>query len=446
MENKKPIKRVLALCDFACATGFAQVSTNVIKQLLLDKNVDYQIDIVGINYHGLPNEWQNIAPQVRLFPALYISKGDVFGRQGYLNLLASGAYDLTWILQDTFQIEVIGQTILDIREQLAKANKKLFKWIFYFPIDAKPKENWITKSVALADIPVAYTQYGFDETVKFVPELKDRLLIVPHGIEEKVFYPIKERDKVAEFRKHYFLGKADDKFVIMNVNRNQPRKDVMRTMMIFKQFKEIVPNALLYLHMKANDVAYDLNEVARNFNLTPDEDYIVPQEFDENQGLDVAVLNYIYNAVDCVMTTTLGEGWGLSVTEAMATKTPIIAPNHTSLTEMIGEDRGTLVDAGKHTSDWVMLSMDNERLRPLVDAADFVDKLVGIRNNPELAIQKAENAYKFLIENWTWDIVGEKWREIFRDAGTIKQVVKLGRNDPCHCGSGKKYKNCHLNG
>ncbi len=21
---------------------------------------------------------------------------------------------------------------------------------------------------------------------------------------------------------------------------------------------------------------------------------------------------------------------------------------------------------------------------------------------------------------------------------------QLGRNDPCHCGSGKKYKNCHL--
>lgn len=21
---------------------------------------------------------------------------------------------------------------------------------------------------------------------------------------------------------------------------------------------------------------------------------------------------------------------------------------------------------------------------------------------------------------------------------------KIGRNDPCHCGSGKKYKNCHF--
>ena len=23
-------------------------------------------------------------------------------------------------------------------------------------------------------------------------------------------------------------------------------------------------------------------------------------------------------------------------------------------------------------------------------------------------------------------------------------MEKLGRNEPCHCGSGKKYKNCHM--
>jgi preprotein translocase subunit SecA len=29
---------------------------------------------------------------------------------------------------------------------------------------------------------------------------------------------------------------------------------------------------------------------------------------------------------------------------------------------------------------------------------------------------------------------------------TIRNTgAKLGRNDPCHCGSGKKYKNCHMN-
>lgn len=24
------------------------------------------------------------------------------------------------------------------------------------------------------------------------------------------------------------------------------------------------------------------------------------------------------------------------------------------------------------------------------------------------------------------------------------KTLKLGRNDPCHCGSGRKYKDCHL--
>ncbi|QOJ30933.1 MAG: SEC-C domain-containing protein [Gammaproteobacteria bacterium] len=24
-----------------------------------------------------------------------------------------------------------------------------------------------------------------------------------------------------------------------------------------------------------------------------------------------------------------------------------------------------------------------------------------------------------------------------------RKTPKLGRNDPCHCGSGKKYKKCH---
>ncbi|MDF9783850.1 preprotein translocase subunit SecA [Bacillus pumilus] len=25
----------------------------------------------------------------------------------------------------------------------------------------------------------------------------------------------------------------------------------------------------------------------------------------------------------------------------------------------------------------------------------------------------------------------------------VRKVVDIGRNSPCHCGSGKKYKNCH---
>lgn len=37
-----------------------------------------------------------------------------------------------------------------------------------------------------------------------------------------------------------------------------------------------------------------------------------------------------------------------------------------------------------------------------------------------------------------YDIYGDK-------VETVGRKMKLGRNDICWCGSGKKYKSCHLN-
>ncbi|MDO4517704.1 MAG: SEC-C metal-binding domain-containing protein [Bacillota bacterium] len=59
---------------------------------------------------------------------------------------------------------------------------------------------------------------------------------------------------------------------------------------------------------------------------------------------------------------------------------------------------------------------------------------------------KAEADYLFSLEQWL-DILGEdKMREIaksYRQSRTVRrESPKIGRNDPCPCGSGKKYKHC----
>jgi uncharacterized protein len=53
----------------------------------------------------------------------------------------------------------------------------------------------------------------------------------------------------------------------------------------------------------------------------------------------------------------------------------------------------------------------------------------------------------WLYELPMWDEIftAEKKKELYKEgkkAGTIVKGPKVGRNDPCPCGSGKKYKKC----
>lgn len=66
-----------------------------------------------------------------------------------------------------------------------------------------------------------------------------------------------------------------------------------------------------------------------------------------------------------------------------------------------------------------------------------------------------EKLYKNMVDakaDWLYEL--PQWDEIFtkerqkelyleqKKSGTIIKGAKIGRNDPCPCGSGKKYKNC----
>ena len=56
---------------------------------------------------------------------------------------------------------------------------------------------------------------------------------------------------------------------------------------------------------------------------------------------------------------------------------------------------------------------------------------------------KAEWLYE--MPEWDHILTPERRKELFREqkkSGTIVKEKKIGRNDPCPCGSGKKYKHC----
>jgi len=400
-QDDKPKKIIFYGDSPTCATGFGQVSRNILPYLQASGR--YQVDILGINYWGDPHNYP-----FPIWPMAVNGQKDPYGRQRLQQHLLDPnlQYDYLFFLQDTFILEFLPNLLTTLKN----AGKE-FKSVFYFPIDGVPKQTWI-EAAAAVDYPITYSQFAYDESVKLVPSLEDRLRIIPHGFNPKVFFPAPEED-VKSFRQQYF-GALADKFIVTNVNRNQQRKDIPATIRAFMAFKEKRPDSVLYLHMMAKDQGWNLPEVLSGFGLDMSKDVILPQKFTASTGFPLEILNLIYNASDAIVSTTVGEGWGLSWTEAMATKTPVVFPQNTCLTEYITEENGWPYPSGGDMDHITVIPNDNEVPRPTAHIHKMVDQLVALHDNPEEGKRRAQVAYEMLHNNLIWDThINPQWLKLF---------------------------------
>lgn len=416
MPPAKEKIKLLLYGDYCCATGFGQVMRNISQQL--HATGKYDIDVVGINYSGDPYDAEKWVGNV--YPAMPGGMmnagpyGDVYGRQRLLDLMGSGRYDVVYMLQDTFVIEPIIDEIKKTQEALIEHGHKSFKTVWYFPVDAQLKKDWV-ETVSKVDFPVVYTEYGKREVLRHMPELEDRMRVIYHGNNPNDFFPIQDKQDIAEFRKQYFNGKADDRFLIVNVNRNQPRKDVARSLMILKELWDRGRRPLLYLHMQYEDSGGNIFTMANQLGLGKEYEFFLPSPkiFNANQGMPIEDVNRIYNAADLVLSTTLGEGWGLSATEAMATKTPLVIPDNTSFSEMGANNRAALIPSGADPGMWIVKEQDNDRIRPLMDvkaAADRIEEIMDGKNLPNV------NAAFQWVSDLSWSNICKQWIEIVDQA------------------------------
>lgn len=450
-ETKKQdkIKMLCWMDSPAVSTGFASVARGILNELA--KTNKYDIDVIGINDRG---GWKDPEKYpYRIYPARSANEvnGDFHGRP---RLLASilgkdpelkAPWDIVFTLNDPFILEQplagFGMGTIAFLKQTQEVFKKKapvqyrFKIVSYWPIDSEIKENWVQNSIALADYSVAYSEYGRKEILRADKKLGEkkthvdnRMSVIYHGVNLEDFHPISEEER-QEFRKVFFDGVVQPHtFVVGVVARNQQRKDLPRTLKIFKEFQKRRPDSFLYIHAAENDAWGSLQEYARPLNLELGKDWGVPAGFNPNFGFDIKDVNKIYNAADCILSTSLGEGWGFYNTEAMATKTVVVAPNNTVHPELFGyeptddiEDieellksgiRGIPVKSGSNLTEFVTQGpSDMERYRPIVNVEDAVAKLTWVYDNPEKVAQITENAYKW-VQNITWKNIAGQWDEL----------------------------------
>jgi glycosyltransferase involved in cell wall biosynthesis len=407
----KPKIKVFWYSDFLCPTGFGNVAEEIVHRLY--KTGKYEFTVLGINFKGepyhLPDSPYFHLKNIPVHPAEY--RGDILGQQRLINFLASTDIDLLFVLQDTFNMAQLAKPL-----QALRAAKK-YKHIYYFPVDGDLTSDWVNNSIKIADYPVAYTKYGVSQVKKYTDI---ELPIIYHGVDTDTFYPLnkKERDK---FRKMYLKASPSD-FVITNVNRNTVRKDFPRTIITWLQLRKEFKNVKLYLHADVKDhVGYDLARfIKQHVPSILENDIIYPDpEFMKKLSMPKKAMRSIYGMSDAVISTSLGEGWGLSTTEAMACMVPVVMPKHTSMVEIIGSkcERGYLASCSNFC---VLQQHDNYQLRPMVDVDDMVRQIRSIITQPEVAAAKTEQAYKWVKANCDWDKIAKKWDSIFTEAYEAK--------------------------
>ena len=148
---------------------------------------------------------------------------------------------------------------------------------------------------------------------------------VPHGLDNTIFKPLNKEDKLLnEMKKQLFPNKTP-KFTLFFNSRNIRRKQIPDTILAWKYFidtlsKEEQDECSFVLHTQPVDEnGTDLPAII---------DYLFPEGHNirfSTDKLSSEQMNVLYNIADAQIQLTSNEGWGLSLTEALLTGTPIIA-------------------------------------------------------------------------------------------------------------------------
>jgi glycosyltransferase involved in cell wall biosynthesis len=407
-------KKILCWFDYVARTGFATVSKNIVSEIKKHYGNEFILEIVAINYFGedyMEDEFTFVTSA-----KLNDGKKDDFGRNYFLKRLHDIDYDGVFVCQDLGVVVPIIEVMQFIKTQKKEQNKKQFKSIFYFPVDCKLLPQ-ITKDIEFFDTLVTYTEFARQEVYRLRPELKGKVRVVNHGNNSKDFYPLSELERKI-FRKGYF-GENAEKFIITNVNRNQPRKDIPNTIFGYVEARKNWPSNLaepfLYIHCHPNDpMGWDLRAILWQFEeLEEDVHYkLLPKKYEQSMaGIDI--LNSIYNASDVYLTTTLGEGWGLTFSEAAACKVPVIAPYTTSFMEMSGYGK----NAYMLETIYPCCQFNDNVVREQTDIYEISDTLIQVArdkySNEKDLSDKIERNYEW-VRKLEWSQVCKSWIENFK--------------------------------
>lgn len=315
--------RVLWCGDAGVSSGFAKCTHAVCDAL---HAAGHEVHVVGINYQGDPHSYP-----YRIYPPRNAFDGgeDAYGITRLPVIAYRTKPNVIVLLNDPWNVP----EYLKYLNQVPAPRAPVMAWV---AVDALNQDGAALNPLAHV---VTWTEFATRELVR--GGYAGPISTVPLGVDTSVFFPV-----ARDVARQLVLGRIDEAtrnsyFIVGVVGRNQPRKRLDLTLRYFADWitTHDVPNAMLYLHVgPTGDTGFDLVSLCKYYGLGG---RVIIANPALGHGNDESVMRYIYSSFDISLTTTQGEGWGLTTLESMACGVVSIVPDAAAL----GADGGWARDA-----------------------------------------------------------------------------------------------------
>ena len=271
---------------------------------------------------------------------------------------------------------------------------------------------------------IDFVNESADAAIAFTPEwreciqwqgLKVPCHVLPHGINSETYFPIPRRLT----RKYYGVKESD--FLILNLNRNQPRKRWDTCMQAFAEVVARRPDApirmviatelrgswdlleLLVRELKKRNVA-NAEEVAVKRIVIPGH----PQQLTDEET------NILLNLADVGINTCDGEGFGLCNFEQAAIGIPQVVPKIGGFLHFFEADKTALM-IEPALSIYVDASRDGVGGEAqLTKASDYAEAIIRLYDDAELRDRIGQAGRKAILERFPWRSIAEQFVEIVK--------------------------------
>lgn len=268
-------------------------------------------------------------------------------------------------------------------------NRKDFTWINYVTVDSINAVGNLPLDWQLAlsnpDFLATTSRFGQEAIMNF---LEVEPTYWPLGVGEEFFRMADEKRQASRE-----ALQVDDSFVVVSINRNSVRKQLPTILKVAQRLAnqkvEGYPGRIKFLiHTNPDDsYGYNLRQLTMDYGL-------------HNVTFVNGNLNETYNLGDVFLTTSGGEGFGLTILEAMKCGLPVIGANYSSIPELVNTPKtcGTLVTPGTY------LTTEEGTEMAILNPEDLSKAILELATNhakcSQLVVQAQANA-----ANYSWDIM-----------------------------------------